>query len=470
MYPSKQIIDRSHYLPVKEEFLARLSAHFPFALNEQQQQVLEKMWAFLEDPQERFFLLAGYAGTGKSTIVFALVKELVALSKQVALCAPTNKAVAVLKSFAASHSLSAISCLTIHQLLGLGLVNRGSDKQLEQTGANTVSWYNVVFLDECSMVNRQLWEWLQESFAGRLFGKRTKLILMGDPAQLNPVAESRSPVFALKNRFVLTQVVRQLEDNPLLEFVTDCRQAVTSKRPFYPRTRYVEEDKSRGALRVKETALLRYALKKAQQFDSDPDGFRILCYTNRRVNYYNGAIRRHLYGENAPQFVPGERLMAKKPAIAPDGKSVVLSTSAEVQVEEVQEQTYWGYRACALVVRTDAGELRQLYTLHKSERERFEGELESKRLLAQKNPFLWHKYYQLRDDVFAQVDNCFALTVHNSQGSTFAQGAVDGKDLAKRLRVGSESARQRLKEYNRLWYVAASRFQQRLLFIGNSAK
>ncbi|MEM8831105.1 MAG: hypothetical protein AAGE96_17365 [Cyanobacteria bacterium P01_G01_bin.19] len=62
------------------------------------------------------------------------------------------------------------------------------------------------------------------------------------------------------------------------------------------------------------------------------------------------------------------------------------------------------------------------------------------------------------------MDNCYALTVHNSQGSTFFEGAIDSKDLLKRLYVGDESERKKLKEYHRLRYVGSSRMQKKLLF------
>ncbi len=66
--------------------------------------------------------------------------------------------------------------------------------------------------------------------------------------------------------------------------------------------------------------------------------------------------------------------------------------------------------------------------------------------------------------LFAEVDNCYSLTVHNSQGSTFEQGVIDSQDLLKRLYVGDESEQKKLKEYHRLWYVGSSRMQKKLLF------
>jgi exodeoxyribonuclease-5 len=442
----------------------------PFPLKNQQTKALRKLWHFLASP-ETFFLLGGYAGTGKTTIIFAIIQELLHQGKRIALTAPTNKAVTILKKMATENGLGDIPCLTIHQLLGLGMVNRGAEKVLAQTSPSSVHLYDIIFLDECSMVGSELWEWIDRCFAGHLLSRR-KLILMGDPAQLNPVGEKRSPTFTVRNRAILTEVVRQAGESPLLEFVTTARKAVKSRSDlFVPFAHYRSGDKSNGAFKVKEKTLLKYAVKTIQRhFEGNPDCFRILCYTNKRVQYYNQIIRAAVYGEDAPQFLPGERLITKKPVVAPDGKTVVLPTSCEITVTEVTTTKYYGYQVWKLKVKTDDGLMRQLFVLDQSEEQRYEAELASKYESALRNGCLWRKYYWWKDDVFAQVLNCFALTVHNSQGSTFEEGAVDSNDLFIRLLVGDkeESEQQKYREYHRLWYVAASRYRQRLLFLSPS--
>ncbi|MFM6399952.1 MAG: DNA helicase, partial [Planktothrix sp.] len=177
-----------------------------------------------------------------------------------------------------------------------------------------------------------------------LIGKNRQLIVMGDPAQLSPVNEDnherRSPSFNVENKVVLTEVVRQGKDSPLLEFVTACRTAVKSKTVFKPFSKFDLERKN-GAFMVREERFLKYALKKfSATFPSDPDCFRILCYTNKRVAYWNHKIRAKLYGKNAPRFVVGERLISKAPVIAPDGKTVILPTTTEVEVIESVEDRY----------------------------------------------------------------------------------------------------------------------------------
>lgn len=415
--------------------------------------------------EESFFLLGGYAGTGKSSIIFAFIRELLSKGKRIALSAPTNKAVSVLRKMACQNNLY-VNCLTIHQLLGLAVVNRGSEKILEQVKPSSIHLYDLVFLDECSMVGEQLWQCLQENFVSNILTNR-KLILMGDPAQLNPVREKRSHTFKVKNRFVLTEVVRQAGDSPLLDFVTATRAAIDNKTEiFIPKSCHRTKDKSNGAFKVTETGLLKLAIAKIErEFASNPDCFRLLCYTNKRVSYYNCCIHEALYGKDAPLFIPGERLIAKKPVIAPDGTTVILPVSSEVNITEVSETRYYGYLVFLIKVTSDEGDTKQIFVLHPVEQARYNAELQQKYESAKRNPFLWRKYYQFRDEVFAEVTNCFALTVHNSQGNTFIEGAIDGKDLYTRLFVGEESRRQKLREYHRLWYVAASRMQHRVFFL-----
>lgn len=62
---------------------------------------------------------------------------------------------------------------------------------------------------------------------------------MGDPAQLNPVGEKKSPAFSITNKAVLTQVVRQAGESPVLDFITECRSFVNSKSDiFLPHSKY----------------------------------------------------------------------------------------------------------------------------------------------------------------------------------------------------------------------------------------
>ncbi len=447
-----------------QERLKDLISSFELELTASQQKALTKLWQFIHSPNQ-FFLLAGYAGTGKSTIVFAVIKELLRLGKRVAITAPTNKAVEVVRNIANKQGLS-VDCFTIHQLMGLSVVDKRGQRSLEATTPNKVYLYDLVFLDECSMVGKELWNSITDQFLdrNRLLSNR-KLILMGDPAQLYPVGEGLSPTFKIKNKVVMKEVVRQTEDSPLLDFVTATRAAIKFKSQiFRPRACFYLGDRTNGAFKIRRKTLIKYALPQIESnFDYNPDCLRILCYTNKQVNYYNQIIRQELYGKDRPRYAVGERLIAKKAIFNPEGKTIVISTSTEFVVLNAVETKYFNYQAYRLKI-GDGKSIKQIYVLHESEQKRFQIELEEKLQAAKKKPVFWHRYYQFRDQIFAEVDNCYSLTVHNSQGSTFEQGVIDSQDLLKRLYVGDESEQKKLKEYHRLWYVGSSRMQKKLLF------
>jgi energy-coupling factor transporter ATP-binding protein EcfA2 len=458
-----------------------------FTLTYQQNKALKQLTEFLES-SKRIFGLFGYAGTGKSTLVNLVAEQLVSAGKRVVFTAPTNKAVGVLRRMAAEKGVRGVDFMTIHQLLGLAPVKQGQKKILKQVSPSLLHMYDTIFLDECSMVTAELWSIIQERITSTLLiGSNRQLIVMGDPAQLPPVNdeinEKRSQSFNVPDKAVLTEVVRQGTGSPLLEFVTACRTAVKSKKVFNPFSKS-SSDKKNGAFIIREQTLLKYALKKfSSTFSQDPDCFRILCYTNERVAYWNSKIRAKIYGKNAPRFVIGERLISKAPVIAPDGKTIILPTSTEVEVVEFEEYRYSGYKAWKLKVKTDEGDsledIRQLYILHEDEAQRFKQD--NARLLqhAKSNPSLWKAWYN-HCEIFADMRNCWAITVHNSQGSTFTEVGIDSPDISKKVatkllylaqRLPSKKA-QLLKEYrdsirecNQLFYVSSSRARNRVFVI-----
>jgi hypothetical protein len=212
--------------------------------------------------------------------------------------------------------------------------------------------------------------------------------------------------------------------------------------------------------------VLDFACKNLEKFDRDPDRFRILAWRNDQVDWYNTAIRQFRYGTNAPRFVVGERLIARDPILAPDHRTILIQTSTEFVVREIQEAVYGHYKCWQLQVELEGtGEPKQIYALHEDDQARFDAETQRLATAARRSGFLWRLYYE-HLETYAQVRPCYALTVHNAQGSTFTQAAVDGSDIAKRLYPQEgESELKAMREHNRLWYAAASRASKRLFVV-----
>jgi hypothetical protein len=142
------------------------------------------------------FLLSGHAGTGKTFLSMRFLAQAEAAGLCWTVVAPTHKAVSVLRAnLAASQLTPTWFPSTIHRLLRLNLKRRG-DRELceasEQT-AGALEHLDLVLIDEASMLDSTVLELLLRC----AHGFRTRLVFVGDPAQLPPVGESASPVFQL---------------------------------------------------------------------------------------------------------------------------------------------------------------------------------------------------------------------------------------------------------------------------------
>lgn len=195
---------------------------------------IQQIFQFLPDYNKNAYLLKGFAGTGKSTTIVEIVTFLLKnkFIKSVAMSACTNKATNVLKykfqihikelyntffgkdppetksfdeiigDIETSHNVK-IDFITIHKLLKFEL-DFGSDGQLEfikKSGKSLLGDYDVIIIDECSMIPVKLAEYiftelrLKTQKACDNFKKTSKVIICGDPSQLNPVGEDMSVIF-----------------------------------------------------------------------------------------------------------------------------------------------------------------------------------------------------------------------------------------------------------------------------------
>lgn len=174
----------------------------------QQNEALSKAGAWLRMKWTPFFYLAGYAGTGKTTLAMHLAEH---ASGPVAFAAYTGKAAGVMRSKGCRGAR------TIHSLI----YNTEIDPV---TGESTTTRKNrtdlgnlaLIIIDECSMVNEEIG--LDLLFFG------VPILVLGDPAQLPPVNgggyfTSRQP------DYMLTEVHRQAADSPIIRLATAIRES-----------------------------------------------------------------------------------------------------------------------------------------------------------------------------------------------------------------------------------------------------
>ena len=398
------------------------------------------------------FVLSGYAGTGKTFLSMRFLAQVEATGLCWTVVAPTHKAVGVLRSYLAGAGLSPTWFpSTIHRLLRLKLKRQRDIERCEETEQTAVALEHLglVLIDEASMVDSTLLE-ISLRCAHPF---RTRLVFVGDPAQLPPVGEPVSPVFSLgrASRAELRQVVRH--QGPVLRLASGLRQGdlPCRKPPPLPPIRTATGQVAlleRGAWLQAAQA----ALRRSAETDN-PDLARILCYTNRSLEQLVPIARRALHGEMADQLpvLPGEVLITRAAVMAPacregedaaEEPDMLLGSNRELVVRDVIPERCdladFGVPDApvidTLIARVEAGDsqlsLRLLPPLGSAARIALEAVLARLRQQAkdagrQDGKGLWRRFFLVRD-AFASLGPAAVLTVHRSQGSTFAEVFVDG--------------------------------------------
>ncbi|MBE7384130.1 MAG: AAA family ATPase [Leptolyngbya sp. SIO1E4] len=418
-----------------------------FALTAEQRSALEALNAFVEG-EEKLYLLTGYAGTGKTTLLQIFIHGLREQgdTRKIVLTAFSNKATKVLAAMADRWRLD-IDAMTCCKLLGLRpVINEDDGNQVFQPDRkerSQIDRYQLVIVDECSMVNEELWQLLVNAISNLY--RSAQILFVGDPAQLPPVNEPESACFRqifLKSE--LTEVVRY--GGAIGVIAEDLRQNL--ERDRLPRFHNdANADRTEGCFvlprPVWETLLLRAF--KSEAYLANPDQVRALAYTNRRVAQLNQKIRRAIYGATALRFVPGERLIAINPCL--EEENIILPTSAECEVIEAYRGRQGEWPVWFLFVETEVGDFKTLRVLHESGESEIKLKLDS--LAREKR---WMEFWDLQQ-YFHNVDYAYSLTIHKSQGSTFQDVFVD----VPSMRVNSN-----VVERNQLCYVAFTRAAKRL--------
>ncbi|MDJ0688947.1 MAG: AAA family ATPase, partial [Xenococcaceae cyanobacterium MO_188.B32] len=162
-------------------------------LTEDQEKAIALMKEFCAYPEHKFFRLTGYAGTGKSFTICQLIQWLQDNNYKVIACSPTNKAAKNLENMASEAGID-LEVTTVAKLLGQQAVlneQTGKEEFISQ-GTETIDTYDVIIIDEFSMVNIDNFVDIkieEENSNG------TKVIFVGDSAQLPPVNENE-PIVA----------------------------------------------------------------------------------------------------------------------------------------------------------------------------------------------------------------------------------------------------------------------------------
>lgn len=298
-------------------FLAtQICRNFPHKPTTEQEKTISKMASFLVfSENDSLLLLKGYAGTGKTSLVGALVKTLSELKQKSILLAPTGRAAKVFSNYAGQKAY------TIHK--HIYRQKAFSNEPVGFLSAPNLHKDTIFIVDEASMITNDC----SDSYffgSGHLLddliqyvynGAGCRLIIIGDEAQLPPVMQTESPALnseILKgygltvSTILLTQVVRQEKDSGILYNATYLRNILQGGDScVFPKltTGFPDFQDISGEDLIEE-------ISSAYSRDGIDDTIVITRSNNRSTIYNNGIRNRVLYREE--ELSCGERLMIAK--------------------------------------------------------------------------------------------------------------------------------------------------------------
>ncbi|MCX6233435.1 MAG: AAA family ATPase [Bacteroidetes bacterium] len=322
-----------------------LLRQFPYNPTEGQKKFILKLSQFLIDFEKpSLFILKGYAGTGKTTVVSALVQMLSLLGKQSVLLAPTGRAAKVLAAYSGHQAF------TIHKKIYQPRV--ASDGSIIMTLAQNTHSNTLFIVDEASMIQNDnpndFSLFSQRNVLDDLFsyvsqGRNCKLLLIGDTAQLPPVGLSISPALDtayLKNAYhitielhELTEVVRQAHDSGILYNATLLRKKIKTTAatpPFFSVSSFDDVVEING---VDFEDLLNKAYSTHGWSD-----VVVICRSNKRANMYNQEIRRRILYQDS-EITAGDLLMVVKNSyfwLPPDSHAGFIANGDIIEIMRIR--------------------------------------------------------------------------------------------------------------------------------------
>ncbi|KUL17056.1 MAG: hypothetical protein XE13_0668, partial [Proteiniphilum sp. 51_7] len=340
-------------------FLEKISDNFPFSFTDDQLVALEHISDFLfSGMNDQIFLLTGYAGTGKSSLIGSLVKTLSAFGQKTQLLAPTGRAAKVFSTYASHPAYTIHKKIYRQERFGEGTPHFSLSENLHT--------HTLFIVDEASMIHNEPADYtlfgtgrLLDDLIAYVYGAEgCRLMLIGDNAQLPPVKQLTSPALdreVLRSyslqvmEATLTGIVRQAESSGILYNATMLRNALLFKETEqYPK------------LRVEGFSDVR-RINGMDLIDEIGDAYRrdgveetiVISRSNKRVNAYNNGIRnRVLFREE--ELSAGDILMITRNNYfwaAGYEHLDFLANGEFVEVVRVRgEEEMYGFRFCNVLL------------------------------------------------------------------------------------------------------------------------
>jgi exodeoxyribonuclease-5 len=235
-------------------------------------------------PPKQFFYLAGYAGTGKTTLARHFAEG---IEGDVAFGAYTGKAALVMRKN------GCLNARTIHSLIYIAEQDEKTGEVKFHLNKNSIlNDVKLIIIDECSMVD--------EDLAKDLLWFRKPILVLGDPGQLPPV-KGAGYFTAGAPDFMLTEIHRQAKDNPIIYLATLAREGIMPDYGIYDNSRVVEKISTKDLLEADQMLvgrnITRYdmnrKIRKLKGLDPDTPvvGDKLICLNNDKdLSIFNGGM------------------------------------------------------------------------------------------------------------------------------------------------------------------------------------
>lgn len=336
--------------------IMKYNKNMSIILNSDQIKATEALTEFLTS-DNKYFLLMGSAGTGKTSVIVNFLSGLP--KKKIAFCATTNKAVSVLENMMNERLCrsdntklrKSISFLTIHKLLKIKrkidlegneifVTTIDEDNPLHRLDSKSIYSYDIIVIDEISMMPMSLIEKLLK-IKDKLNGK---VIFVGDKAQLPPVNEENSYVFSLNNlpRYQLTNIIRSqgnmmILSNQVRELVLKNSNISLKKLADNNIKLYRDMDEWVNKYIVQVSKIFK-KIKKHKDIEQS-DMPIMLTYTNKKCNTINQKVRNVLFNNPKSKYVVGDIIVFNSFYALPSNKEKYY-TSQQTYIKSVVVEDY----------------------------------------------------------------------------------------------------------------------------------
>lgn len=438
--------------------------------------------------------LIGAAGTGKTYLIKALIKNCGMSYSTIGLAAPTHKACRVLAESIGIHN---VHVNTLQSDLGLRL-NFDVDKfdlnnpPFDPKGRVKINDYSLYIIDEASMINKSLCTFVEKTCKNN----NCKIIYIGDDSQLAPVNEHYSSAFRGIKSHNLTQIVRQGDDNPVSHLLSLLRTDIKNRSftfleyiTTYRSNFNIDNTKGYQVCKPNEFNTIVYNNFNDEQLTKNIDFAKIIAYTNTAVSGWNKFIRNSIIKDADTSIITKNDLIISYSTLVDKFNDCIIKNSEEYILKDVVNYVHPKYQLKGFMVRFVAihgGQVtaplfildyKDKFTITmyvKISRELIAAAKQaSVKLRAQR----WREYFDFKESCLLlaniinssgiiefnrDLDYGFSLTSHKSQGSTFDTTFVDVNDIVYD-KYGKPYTNA--EEINRRLYVACSRCKNKLYLL-----